>query len=700
MAYTIKYTETGNPQKPDIVVGDQTINQELSLRFVGKNYVGYAQIIAENFLHLLENSAKNSAPTAPVEGQLWYDNSAGVNQLKVYDGTTWAPSGSIKKSNSAPDVANSNLGDLWADTDNQQLYLFTGSNWVLVGPQFSSGLRTGAEVESVVDTNNVTHSVLNLFVADEKIGIISKDFFIPKATIAGFTEIKQGFNLSIKDFNSNSVANKFWGTSEKADALVIGSNAVASTNFLRSDTTSTTNFQFNVRNPSGITVGSSGELSVTVTNNIPTFNNKTNGSAFDFKTVNNGVTSTVLRIDSSLAVGINNTAPSEALDVNGNIKSNGNLIITSTTDSTSFVTGSIKTAGGAVITKNLKVGGSFTVTGTSNTYAIIPDADGTYDLGSDPATVGGKAWRRIYSDQILAQEFVGNLTGSVTGNVTGSASKLSSPTVFSLTGEVSSNTVSFDGQSGSGLATFSTTISQDFVTNRTEVTTTQDNDEFLINRPGTGLRKITKTMLLTNVATMPIGTIMAFAGIAEPNGYLLCDGSEIRIGDYPELFAIIGYSFKPSSILIGSSTFGLPDLRGRFALGRDNMDNGTTVPSIVDPTILIDAGGGNADRVTDISADTLGSGSGVAEKSLALTNIPDHDHDMRADAGTQFYAFRNSSTVIPDTNFISGLGPTAAGTGQYLPTSGGIDTSGSLGVAFSIMNPYTTVNYIIYTGRQ
>ena len=77
MSYTIKYTETNNVQKPDIVVGDQTINQELSLRFVGKNYVGYAQIIAENFLHLLENSAKNSAPTAPVEGQLWYDNSAG-----------------------------------------------------------------------------------------------------------------------------------------------------------------------------------------------------------------------------------------------------------------------------------------------------------------------------------------------------------------------------------------------------------------------------------------------------------------------------------------------------------------------------------------------------------------------------------------------------------------------------------------------
>lgn len=700
MSYTIKYTETGNVQKPDITVEDQTLNQQLPVTFVGKNYVGYAQIIAENFLHVLENFAKNTPPTNPVEGQLWYDNSAGVNQLKVYDGTTWAPAGSIKKSNTAPSVANSNLGDLWADTDNQQLYLFTGSNWVLVGPQFSSGLRTGAEVETVVDTNNLSHNVLNLFVGDEKVGIISKDAFIPKATIAGYTEIKQGFNLSSRDFNTNGAANKFWGTSEKADALVIGSNAVSASNFLRSDVASTTNFQFNIRNPSGITVGSSGELSVTIDNNIPTFNNKTNGSAFDFKTVSGGTTSTVLRIDSTRTVGINNTAPSEALDVSGNIKTDSGLIITGTTESSNLVTGSFRTAGGAAITKNLNVGGTLSVGGASTTRSIVPEADGTYDLGTDPTSTGGKAWRRIYGDQILATEFVGNLTGSVTGNVTGSASKLSSPTVFSLTGEVSSNTVSFDGQSGSGTATFTTTISQDFVTNRTAVTSSQDNDEFLINRPGEGLKKITKTTLLNNVATMPIGAIMPYGGSTAPSGYLLCDGSEVRVGDYPELFAVIGYNFKSVSLLIGSATFALPDLRGRFALGKDDMDNANTVPSIVDPTVLVDAGGGNADRVTDVAADTLGAGSGTSEKALALSNIPDHEHDLRANAGTQFFAFRNSSTVIPDTNYISGQGPDAAGTGQYLPTSGGIDTAGSLGVAFSIMNPYMTVNYIIYTGRQ
>jgi microcystin-dependent protein len=577
--------------------------------------------------------------------------------------------------------------------------LFTGSNWILVGPQFSSGLRTGAEVETVIDTTNISHNVLNLFVSDEKVAILSKDSFIPKATIAGFTQLKQGINLSTKNFNNNSEANKFWGTSEKADGLVIGGNTVSASNFLRSDTASTTNFQFNVRNASGLTVGSSGELSITIDNNIPTFNNKTNGSAFDFKTVSGGTTSTVLRIDSTRAVGINNTAPSEALDVSGNIKTDSNLIITGTTDSSNLVTGSIKTAGGAAITKNLNVGGTFSVKNTSTTYNIVPDSDGTYDLGTDPTSVNGKAWRRIYADQVLAQEFVGNLTGSVTGNVTGSASKLSSPTVFSLTGEVSSNSVSFDGQSGTGTAVFTTTISQDFVTTKTAVVDSQGNDEFLINRPGIGLRKTTKNTIFSNVATMPIGTILAYGGSTPPSGYLLCDGSEIRVGDYPELFSVIGYSFKSTSLLIGSATFALPDLRGRFALGRDNMDNGNTVPDIGDPTTLIDAGGGNADRVTDVSADTLGSGSGASERALSLSNIPDHEHDMRANAGTQFYAFRNSATAIPDTNFISGQGPTAPGTGQYLPTSGGIDTAGSLGVAFSIMNPYLTVNYIIYTGR-
>ena len=62
MPYKVTFTETTNPAKPPINVEDQSLNTEKSLSFVGKNYAGYAPVIAENFLHLLENFAKNLPP--------------------------------------------------------------------------------------------------------------------------------------------------------------------------------------------------------------------------------------------------------------------------------------------------------------------------------------------------------------------------------------------------------------------------------------------------------------------------------------------------------------------------------------------------------------------------------------------------------------------------------------------------------------
>ena len=97
MAYQVTFTDATNPAKPSITVEDQALNTQTSLTFVGKNYAGYAPEIAKSFLHLLENFANNNAPSNPVEGQLWYDNSTGVSLLKVFDGTIWTAAGSIKK---------------------------------------------------------------------------------------------------------------------------------------------------------------------------------------------------------------------------------------------------------------------------------------------------------------------------------------------------------------------------------------------------------------------------------------------------------------------------------------------------------------------------------------------------------------------------------------------------------------------------
>ena len=704
MPYTVKYTEEGNVLKQDIDVGDSTVDQRLGVTFVGKNYQGYAAYLAENFLHLLENFAGPNQPDNPVEGQLWYDTNPGVNQLKVADATgVFVPAGGIKKSAAQPTTPQQ--GDLWVNTDTQQLNLFTGSTWIVVGPQFSAGLRTGPESEIITDTSNIEHNVISFFSSDERVAIISKDAFIPKITYSGFEVINQGINISSRDFNSNSAPNKLWGTAEKSNALVVGTTTVAAANFLRSDTTSNSNFGINIRNDAGISVGADLATSLTNSSGAAVLYHKTSGSNIDIRVNNAGVASTVIRVDSSTNVGINKTNPEESLDVNGKIKTNDSLVITGTSDATDLVTGSLKTAGGVSITKTLHVGTGANINGTLTANDILPASNNTYNLGSNPLS-GGVAWRKIYADEVISTTFTGSFVGALTGNISGSASKLASATTFQITGDVASNAISFDGQSGSGFATFASTISPDFIDTKTEITNSEATDVLLVYRPSLGgLRKTSKSTFVSNIPTVPAGAVFPFAGITLPPGYLLCDGSEQRIALYPDLFAVLQYTYKDISLLQGSGTFALPDLRGRFALGRDNMDNGNFVTTPLGASI--DAGGGPADRVTDVTADTVGLNSGSEEKTLSTANLPDHTHDMQGSAGSQYYAMRNVAfgpgSPIPDGNAVphTGLGPSVTDTGQYLPNSGGVDTLGgtiSLSTPVNVMNPYLTINYIIFTG--
>src|SRR6056300_1261244 len=108
MAYTIAYTDQAN--KGTITVEDNSLNTETSLSLPGRNTTAYGTAIATNFLHLLENFASATEPSTPVEGQLWYDSTPGVEQLKVFDGTNWVASGGLKKANSEPDAAQSLIG--------------------------------------------------------------------------------------------------------------------------------------------------------------------------------------------------------------------------------------------------------------------------------------------------------------------------------------------------------------------------------------------------------------------------------------------------------------------------------------------------------------------------------------------------------------------------------------------------------------
>jgi microcystin-dependent protein len=705
MSYQVTFTETTNPAKPALTVADQTLNSQTSLTFVGKNYAGYAPVVANNFLHLLENFANNTAPANPVEGQLWYDNTSGVSLLKVFDGTIWTSAGSVKKAGAAPLAANSNPGDLWVNTTTAQLYVFSGSNWLLVGPQFSSGSLTGTVVDTIVDTSNVTHSVISLYANNYQLAIISKETFTPKSTIVGFTTINQGFNLSTTDSTNTTSLSRIWGTASNSDALLVSGVSIPSANFLRSDTSSTSNFPLTIRADGGLTIGSNSSFNIGRDGTSTVLYSKSSGDSVDFRLNNNSVPVTVLHIDALARVGIgsNNTSPTATLDVAGTFTSSGDLSVTSTTDATSLTIGSIKTTGGISLSKNIRVGKDAIINGKlylntldpttgleSPGSVILPSTTGIFDIGSSTAS-----FRNIYAESFVGN-FSGTFTGTLQGSISGSAARLASPTVFSMQGDVSSDNISFTGQSSLGTATFTTTISQNFISNKPAATDSLLSDQLLVYRSGSSnLLRMTKETLLSHVATVPIGVIMPYAGTTVPPGYLLCDGSEVKTADYPALYGVIGYTYKSATLLLGAATFALPDLRGRFPLGRDSMDNGQRIPSKDDASILIDAGGGSANRVTDVTADIVGTGSGSQTVTLSVNNLPDHKHNLSS-TSAQYYAAGLPSGVS-DTAAVPGLGLPNSSTGSGLPNSGGIISS-TLGSAVTIMNPYTTINYIIFTG--
>jgi hypothetical protein len=197
------------------------------MTLVGKNYAGYGQFLDTNFIHLLENSSNTTAPATPLTGQLWWDS--GHNLMQVYTGTAWKTISSATASSTAPS-GNNVTGDLWYDTVNQQLNVWTGSAWLLIGPQFSAGQgTTGALAASITDNTSSTHTVIELYVNDSIVGIVSKDAtFTPQTAIPGFTTVRPGITLS------GNIAGQiplFQGTATNSQQL----SGLSSTQFMRAD---------------------------------------------------------------------------------------------------------------------------------------------------------------------------------------------------------------------------------------------------------------------------------------------------------------------------------------------------------------------------------------------------------------------------------------------------------------------------------
>ena len=697
MPYQIQFTDNNN--KSDITVFDNTSSTDTSLTFPGRNVTGYGKIIAENFLHLLENFASATQPVNPVEGQLWYDSTNGY--LQLWDNTAWKAASNIQKSPTEPDVATSKTGELWVDTTNQQLRIYTGTRWILVGPSESSldGLRYGPAVEQIDDADNATRSILVFYVADIPVMIISKDSFSPKISIPGFTTIKSGINVNIpadataKAQFEGAFLPKYYGTASSADSLVIADVAVAASKFLRSDTVNTTEYGINVRNNTGVNIGIDGTFNLSSTSTSARIYNSASGSSIDLQTNRNSIPTTIVRIIDN-QVGINNQSPEQALDVGGNIGLSGQLIVSDTTASTNLNNGSIRTLGGMSITKNLIIGDDLSVTGVINSANVQPRVTDTYDNGTSL-----KRWKTIRAKTIIADTIEGSLSGNINGTAN-SAINLKNVTTFNITGDIELTTapLRFDGQVDGLNKVFTTRLTTNIIQDKTEASTSEFDDYVLVYRDGTGLLKAKRDIFVADLG-IPIGTLLPFAGNNVPDGFLLCDGSEVTIIQYPDLYDVIGTTYNGATPTVGIATYRLPDMRGRFALGRDNMDNGLQIPynAVGGSVTYVDAGGGTASRVPDIKAQILGESAGQNEVNLSVANLPQHSHTL-ASANQEYAALANTTATDPAA--ITGPGPTAAGQAQYLKDSGGVKVGAgvTLGTAVGLMNPYLTINYIIRSG--
>lgn len=120
----------------------------------------------------------------------------------------------------------------------------------------------------------------------------------------------------------------------------------------------------------------------------------------------------------------------------------------------------------------------------------------------------------------------------------------------------------------------------------------------------------TNTWTLDTSAGVPTGSLFPFAGSTAPTGYLLCDGAAVSRVTYATLFSTIGSTYGAGN---GSTTFNVPDLRGRVALG---AGTGTG----------LNASGTGAPAGTAQTARTAGQWGGEESHLLTTAEMPAHDH--------------------------------------------------------------------------
>lgn len=173
----------------------------------------------------------------------------------------------------------------------------------------------------------------------------------------------------------------------------------------------------------------------------------------------------------------------------------------------------------------------------------------------------------------------------------------------------------------------------------------------------------TKSYVDSVTSSTPPGVVEMYAGATAPSGYLLCDGTAVSRTTYAALFAVIGTTYGAGD---GSTTFNLPNLKGRVPVGLD---------------------------ASQTEFDALGETGGAKTHVLTIAEMPAHNHSgttsisgVPASRGTSL----STSSRVP----LAG-GSTSSDTITGSDHAHGISSQGG-GDAHNNLQPYLVMNYIIH----
>jgi len=291
MSYTITLTN-GNILA---TIPNGTINTTAcSQTLVGKNYAGYGQFLDDNFVHLLENFANSTGPTNPLIGQLWFNTTTSV--LQVRNSVGWKTLGGSQAASVAP--TNNSQGDLWYNTTAQQLYVWTGSAWLLVGPIYNqqTGI-TGAIANVIVDNTATSHVVVELYVNNEIVGFISQDAtFTPQTAIPGFPTVKPGITLA--SVLTTGQVPLFNGTATNSQSL----SGLFANSFMRTDANTSTTGTISILNNNGLKIGANSTFVLSTVGTQTTYTNNALNGNVSFNINKAGVVNSALFIDGSTGI--------------------------------------------------------------------------------------------------------------------------------------------------------------------------------------------------------------------------------------------------------------------------------------------------------------------------------------------------------------------------------------------------------------